>query len=125
MNADLKLINTIEENLHKKIDDQVKLEEEIEEVAKYTAHNLVNNHMTAMTIQNRDFILVMTEHKNNEDRLIQIAAREKNAILTPMATVIKADFIIDTNYSKEENLIAGVKAILGHITGYIKPETLD
>lgn len=125
MNADLKLINTIEENLHKKIDDQVKLEEEIEEVAKYTAHNLINNPMTAMTIQNRDFILVMTEHRTNEDRLIQIAAREKNAILTPMATIIKADFVIDTNYSKEENLIAGVKAILGHITGYIKPETLD
>lgn len=125
MNADLTLINKIEENLHKKIDDQVKLEEEIEEVAKYTAHNLINNHMTAMTIQNRDFVLVMTEHRTNEDRAIQIAAREKNAILTPMATIIKADFVIDTNYSKEENLIAGVKAILGHITGHIKPETLD
>lgn len=125
MNADLTLINKIEENLHKKIDDQVKLEEEIEEVAKYTAQKLINSPMTAMTIQNRDFILVMTEHRTNEDRLIQIAAREKNAILTPMATVIKADFVIDTNYSKEENIIAGVKAILGHITGHIKPETLD
>lgn len=125
MNEELKKINEAEKALHKQIDDEVALEEEIQEVALYTAKALENNPMAPFTIQNRDFILVAATHAGNKgEKKIQLVAREKLAIMTPDAKIIKADLTIDTNYTKEENLTAGIKAILGHITGCIKPEVL-
>lgn len=123
---ELKKFDEAEKALTKQIDDEVALEEEIQEVALYTAKTLANNPMAPFTIQNRDFIVVAATHTGAKgEPMIQLVAREKLAILTPDAKIIKADLTIDTNYTKEENLIAGIKAILGHITGCIKPEVLD
>nr|DAV25169.1 MAG TPA: hypothetical protein [Caudoviricetes sp.] len=126
INEELKKFDEAEKALTKQIDDEVALEEEIQEVALYTAKALANSPMVPFTIQNRDFIVVAATHKGPKgEPMIQLVAREKLAIVTPEAKIIKADLIIDTNFTKEENLIAGIKAILGHITGCIKPEVLE
>ena len=122
----LKEITEIEQILHKKIDDDVKQEEEIDEIAKYTAQQLSLNPMVPFSINGRDFLVVAAMYNNSAgERCIQLVAREKNTILTPNAKVIKANMVLDTNYTKEENLIVGIKALLGHITGCIKPEVLE
>ena len=116
----------MEQKLHKQIDDEVKREEEIDEIAQYTARQLAVNPMVPFSIDNRDFLLVAAMYNDNVgNRCIQLVAREKTAILTPNAKIIKANMELDINYTKEENLVVGIKALLGHITGCIKPEVLD
>lgn len=124
--VDLKAIEKAEKALHKKIDAEVSLEKEIHEVARYTAKALENKPMAPFSIQGRDFILVAAIYSNDiGEKCIQLVAREKLKVEVSTPTVIKADLVIDNRYSKEENLVAGIKAILGHVTGYIKPEVLD
>lgn len=123
---ELKKFDEAEKALTKQIDDEIALEEEIQEVAAYTAKALENKPMVPFSIQGRDFIVVAAMHDGPKgERMIQLVAREKLAIISPQAKIIKADLVIDTNYTKEENLVAGIKAILGHITGHIKPEVLE
>lgn len=124
--TDLKMIEKAEKALHKQIDSEISLEEEIQEVASYTARLLENKPMALFSIQGRDFAIVAATYTNDIGQsCIQLVAREKLKIEISTPTVIKADLVIDTNYTKEENLVAGIKAILGHVTGYIKPEVLD
>lgn len=126
INSELKRLQLAEKALHKKIDDEVALEQEIQEVSLYTARALENRPMVPFSIQGRNFILVAAVSSSPKGKkMIQLVAREKLAVITPDATIIRADLTIDTNYTKEENLAAGIKAILGHITGCIKPEALD
>lgn len=123
---ELKRIEEAEKALRKQIDDEINLEQEIQEVSKHTAKLLSNNPMAPFSIQGRDFIVVAAVHTNEQnEQCIQLAAREKLRIDIATPTVIKADLVIDTNYTKEENLIGGLKALLGHITGHLKPEVLD
>ena len=97
---ELKKFDEAEKALTKQIDDEVALEEEIQEVALYTAKTLANNPMAPFTIQNRDFIVVAATHTGAKgEPMIQLVAREKLAILTPDAKIIKADLTIDTNYT--------------------------
>lgn len=122
----LKEIMEMEQKLHKQIDDEVKREEEINEIAIYTAKKLQYAPMVPFSIDGRDFVLVVANYNNARGmRCMQLVAREKTIIETPTAKIIKADLEIDTNYTLEENLVVGIKALLGHITGCIKPEVLE
>ena len=124
--VDLKAIEKAEKALHKQIDKEVSLEKEIHEVARHTAKALENKPMAPFSIQGREFIIIAGIHTNDiGEKCIQLVAREKLKVEVSTPTVIRADLVIDNRYSKEENLVAGIKAILGHVTGYIKPEVLD
>lgn len=125
LEQELKNIEKAEKNLHKLIDDEVALEEEIKEVSEIVATQLSNKPMAAMYIQNREFIVMATTYQKANNKSMQIVAREKSLIETSKAKIIKADFVIDTNYTKRENLVTGIRALLGHITGLIKPENLS
>lgn len=124
LEQDLKNIETAEKNLHKLIDDEVSLEEEIKEVSNVVATQLENKPMALMCIQNREFIVMATTYNNLNRKSMQIVAREKQIIETSKSKILKADFVIDENYTKRENLVTGIKALLGHMTGLIKPESL-
>ena len=125
INAELKKAQEIEKVLHKKIDSEVDLEREIDEVAKYTAKALEKRPIAAFTIQKRDFIVIATMKEGPKTgSVIELVAREKPKIITPNEKIYRANLTIDTDYSKEENLTVGIKAILGHVTGHIKPEVI-
>lgn len=127
MDAKEKILSDIkkaEAELHKQIDDEVKIDEEIEEVAKVTARALESKPMAHMQIENRDF-LVVAALTGTVPRILTVVAREKTRIATPTSKVIKANVELDMRYTKQENLEGAIKAILGHITGRIKPEVLD
>lgn len=122
---ELKHIEKAEKALHKKIDDEVALEEEIDEIAKFTAKQLANKPMVPFSIKEEDyFIIAATQNLGNIIK-IELVARKVDKIATPNSKIIRANLEVDPEYTKEENLIAGIKAILGHITGCIKPEALD
>lgn len=122
----LKKIEAEEKRINKSIDDEVSLDKEIDEVANITASSLEKSPMVVMSIQSRDFVVVNKVYKNEKNKnCIQIAAREKTAIDVATPKILKADFGMDIKYSLKENLAVGIKALLGHITGRIKPETLD
>lgn len=126
LKKELEKFDLAEKALHKQIDDEVALENEIQEVAKYTARQLSSKPMAFMSIQKRDFVvLAVNQFDAQGRRCIQVVAREKTLIDTINATIIKADLVVDTNYTMEENLLACIKALLGHITGHIKPEALE
>lgn len=127
MNAyDLKRMDEDEKALRKKIDDEIKLDEEIDEISETTARLLESNMMTTFSIQERDFVVIATTYRNQLNApCIQIVAREKTKIDLSQARVLRADLEIDMNYTRKENLVSGIKALLGHITGRIKPEVLD
>lgn len=126
LKAELKKIDDAEKALHKQINNEVALEQEIQEVAKYTAKCLAVTPMCSMSIQGRNFIAVVRSYSNERnEKCFQVAAREKTLIETPTATVLKADLVVDKEYTMKENLEACIKALLGHITGYIRPEALD
>lgn len=123
---DLKKIEEAEKEWINSIDKDINKENEIEEISKYTADILENNLFAFFEIDNRKFIVVPRIYYNNKNqKSIQLVAREKTHIATPDNKIIKADFVIDKNYTNKENLVTGLKALLGHITGIIKPETLD
>lgn len=123
--AELKAIEKAEKAMHKAIDDETNLEKEIISVAEIVANNLENNPFANMEIQNRSFLVLATLYNNPKgERCISLVAREKSKIVTPQSTVIKADLLLDEEYSKRENLVCGIKALLGHITGLIKPEVM-
>ena len=125
LQKELKHLEEAEKALHKKIDSEVALEEEIDEVAKFTAQQLANKPMVPFSIQGEDyFIIAATQHLGNVMK-IELVARKVDKLVTPNSKVIRANLEVDPEYTKEENLIAGIKAILGHITGCIKPEVLD
>lgn len=126
LKAELDHLDKAEKALIKKIDDEVALEEEIQEVSTFTAKCMLSKPIVPMSIQGRDFLVVSQQYKNESNELcINIVAREKTLIDIGNAKVIKADLVIDTNYTIEENLCVGVKALLGHITGLIKPEVME
>lgn len=123
---ELEKIDKAEKALRKQIDDEVNLEQEIQEVSKYTAKILNGSPMAPFSIQGRNFMVVAAVYSNEQnEQCIQLVAREKLNIEISTPTVIKADLVIDTNYTREENLVGGLKALLGHITGHIKPEAMD
>lgn len=124
--AELEKIEKAEKELHKIIDDEVELEAEIKEVSEKAALDLEMRPMTMIEIQGRKFMLIASLYNDNKNsRHILIVAREKTELITPSSTILKADALIDTNYTKKENLVCCIKGLLGHITGYIKPEALD
>ena len=126
LEQELNKIKEAEKEWNKIINNEVILEREIEDVARITANILENKPFAPFEIDKREFIVIATTYNNEKNnKCIQLVAREKTKIETSTAKIIKADFELDTNYSKKENLITGIKALLGHITGLIKPETLD
>ena len=124
MNIDkeIKKIEETEKAFLKQIDDENILEKEIDDIAKYTAEKLSKEMAASFTIQNRTFIVIASTY--NDHKNIQLVAREKTKIDTPNAKIIRADLEMDLSYTKQENLIVGIKALLGHITGYLKPEAI-
>lgn len=129
---DLKISNTLkaiekeEKKLHKIIDDELELEEEIREVAEKASQDLNYKPMAGIEIQGREFILVASFYNDGYGkRHILVVARERTKLVAPRTTILKADAELDENYTKKENLLCCIKGLLGHITGYIKPETLD
>lgn len=125
LQKELKHIEEAEKALHKKIDDEVTLEKEIDEVAKFTAKQLANKPMVPFSIQGEDYFIIAAVQNLGNVMKIELVARKVDKIVTPNSKVIRANLEVDPEYTKEENLIAGIKAILGHITGCIKPEVLD
>lgn len=122
---ELKKIITAEEEWHKAINNEIALENEIKEVSEIVANTLKNKPMALMCIQNRTFVVIAaTYHNNQMSKCIQLVAREKTEIVTAKSNIIKANLVVDTNYTMKENLTCGIKALLGHITGLIKPEVL-
>ena len=111
----------MEQKLHKQIDDEVKREEEIDEIAQYTARQLAVNPMVPFSIDNRDFLLVAAMYNDNVgNRCIQLVAREKTAILTPNAKIIKANMdiriLIDNKLGNAKLIInEGLKLLRAHI----------
>lgn len=125
LQKELKHIEEAEKALHKKIDDEVTLEKEIDEVAKFTAKQLANKPMVPFSIQGEDYFIIAAVQNLGNVMKIELVARKVDKLVTPNSKVIRANLEVDPEYTKEENLIAGIKAILGHITGCIKPEVLD
>lgn len=125
LQKELKHLEEAEKALHKKIDDEVTLEKEIDEVAKFTAKQLANKPMVPFSIQGEDYFIIAAVQNLGNVMKIELVARKVDKIVTPNSKVIRANLEVDPEYTKEENLIAGIKAILGHITGCIKPEVLD
>ena len=126
LEQELNKFKEAEKAWNKVIDSEVSLEKEIEDIAKITANILENKPFAPFEVDGREFIVIATTYNNEKNnKCIQLVTREKTKIQTSTAKIIRADFELDTNYSKKENLITGIKALLGHITGVIKPETLD
>ena len=126
LEQELNKFKEAEKAWNKVIDSEVSLEKEIEDIAKITANILENKPFAPFEIDEREFIVIATTYNNEKNnKCIQLVTREKTKIQTSTAKIIRGDFELDTNYSKRENLITGIKALLGHITGVIKPETLD
>lgn len=118
-----KAIKKAQKALHKQIDTEVSIEKEIHQVADYTTKQLLKGPFTPFQIQGRTFIVVMSTTETPV-KTIMLSAREKLVVETGNDVVIKAKAEIDMEYSFEENISCCVKALLGHITGYIKPEQL-
>lgn len=124
ISRELKHLEEAEKALHQKIDSEVSLEEEIDEISKFTAKQLTNKPMVPFSIQEEDyFIIAATQNLGNSIK-IELVARKVSKLVTANSRIIRANLEVDPRYTKEENLIAGIKAILGHITGHIKPEVL-
>ena len=84
----LKEIEKIEQKLHKQIDDEVKREDEINEIAQYTARQLSLNPMVPFSIDGREFLLVAAMYNDAKgNRCIQLVAREKTILATPTRMV--------------------------------------
>jgi hypothetical protein len=127
MNVELQLkdIEKAEKVFHGQIDYENTLEAEIQEVAKFTAKVLSTKPICQFTIQNRNFLIIPSFYKKRNIRCIQLVAREIVKVDLSTAKVLRANLEIDDRCTVEENLICGIRALLGHITGLIKPEKLD
>lgn len=125
LSQELKHLEKAEKALHKKIDAEVALEEEIDEIAKFTAKQLTNKPMVPFSINGDDYFIIAATQNLGNVMKIELVARKVDKIATPSTKLLRANLEVDPEYTKEENLIAGIKAILGHITGCIKPEVLD
>lgn len=124
--SDIEKIKLAEDRLHKQIDDEINLSTEITEVSNFTAKRLTAKQLAPMSIQGRDFLTSVGTYVNDKNKTcIQVVAREKTAIDIGQAKIYRAEVEIDTQYTMEENLVSCIKAMLGHITGLLKPEVLD
>ena len=131
----------VEKALTDKLNKEIKTEEEILKQSEVIAEALMNRSKLRTVVSEKDFyftfkvqpILVKKRHKvTNEikeipiDHIVLIVADINKYNLSGgkyMPFVAKAE--VDKNYSIKDNLKTVVEAFIRHLTGNIKPESLE
>lgn len=135
----LKELDKIEQHWNKKIDNEIKSEEELESMIDSISASLYLNQRTKTMVNEREYIIACSikevpqkiptkdgfEVKKLKQVILVITDRLKYEMLPNQYSpaIVRADY--DYNYDVKANIRAAVEGWIRHITGTIKPEMLE
>lgn len=135
----LKMLDKIEEHWNKKIDKEIKSEEEIESMVDSISASLYLNQRSTAQINERDYIIACSikeipQSIKTKDGLKSIMVKQVILVITDRLkyemfpnnytpAIVRSDF--DRDYDVKANIRAAVNGWVRHITGTIKPEMLE
>lgn len=139
LNSELKKLDNMEKEWTDKLNEELKTEEEIEGIIDYITNKLILGGKARAIVDEKNFIIgsrvvKLPNEITENDTKKQIMVKTTVLIITNIdkyklleekyiPAMVKADY--DERYDVKANFRVAVEGWVRHITGTIKPETLD
>lgn len=139
LNSELKKLDNMEKEWTDKLNEELKTEEEIEGIIDYITNKLILGGKARAIVDEKNFIIgsrvvklpnEITENDTKKQVMVKttvliITNIDKYKLLEEkyIPAMVKADY--DERYDVKANFRVAVEGWVRHITGTIKPETLD